>query len=163
VRSLRILGCAAVALQACTTVAPPAPLPQVMEGLGVVVIVPSQSPPSSNFSTFAKGAPAGAVKGAAAFGGITAGAVLATAPAMGPYAPLGYALGLIVVAAEAAAGAVAGSIWAVPEATAAQIQAVMDDAVSKLDAQRAFAAKLNTITGIALRADPLRTAAVTPP
>lgn len=137
-------------LAACGTVAPPPPAAASRDALGVLAIAPARFTPDANFSTFAKGAGAGATKGAAITGGTMAGSTAIAAASVPPMAPVIVISGALATAAVAATGAVTGARAAVPAATAREIDATITAAVAKLDAQNALAEQLMT----ALQAEP---------
>jgi hypothetical protein len=130
----------------CATVAPPAPSQTVRENLGVVAIVPAQYTPDSNFVTFAKGADAGAAKGAAIAGGATAiGSGIVVAAAAPIVVPVGVFVGVLMTAAAIVGGAIGGAEQAVPIETANQVEAAINHAVAGLDAQNVLANRLAKI------------------
>lgn len=132
---------------ACVSVAPPLPASDTSEHLGVITIAPAQYVPDSNFNTFAKGAGAGAAKGAATWGGLTAGSMALEAASAGAMAPVVVFAGILTTAAMSALGAVEGAQLAVPATTAQQVDALIDKAVADLDAQNRLAADLATAIG----------------
>lgn len=146
------MACSAFAglLAACVAVAPPPPAATSRDALGIVAIAPAQFTPDSNFSTFAKGAGAGAAKGAAILGGTAAGSTAIAAASVPPMAPVIVISGALATAAVAATGAVSGARVAVPAETAGEVDATITAAVANLDAQNALAQQLMTV----LRAEP---------
>lgn len=130
-------------------VAPSPPSAEMREKIGAVAIAPAQYVPESNFATFAKSKPAGAAKGAAASAAGTTilfGAVGATATG---YAAVTLAfMAPYVIVAAAAATAVQGARTALPAEKAREIESALNDALAKLDAQRALADHLTAIVKI---------------
>ena len=146
-----LFGPILAALCACAGVPPPAPAPRALESLDAVTVVASAQPPKAQFTTFAKGAAEGAGKGATYYGGVTAGTALAFSTTCGPYAPMCALLGLMYAGVEAAAGAVAGAISAVPKERAEEIEYSIQDAVAKLGPQRIFATRVAALASIESR------------
>lgn len=144
VARLACLACTAL-LASCVSMAPPPPAASARDALGVVAIAPAQFAPDSNFSTFAKGAGAGAAKGAAITGGTMAGSTAIAAASVPPMAPVIVISGVLATAAVAATGAVTGARVAVPAETARDIDATITAAVANLDAQNALAQQLMTV------------------
>lgn len=127
-------------------VAPSPPSMELREKLGVVAIAPAQYVPQSNFATFAKSKPAGAAKGAAASAAGTTilfGALGATATGYAAVTLAFMAPYVIVVAA--AATAAQGARTALPAEKAQEIESTLNEALAKLDAQRALAERLTPI------------------
>jgi hypothetical protein len=139
-RGLSLLGAAAALLSACAAYGPS---PQIPSALGSLAIVPSASLPKSNFATFAKGRPQGAVIGGLVGGGASAAAIIVviagTGGAAAPYVLLGAPF---IVAADTAAGAVAGANFAVPADKASEIEAALRDSSAQLQSQRALAQRV---------------------
>lgn len=129
------------ALSGCVT-RPASPPPEVRAGIDTVVIVPADSVPRSNFATFAKGRPKGAALGALGRGAEASLAVLIVAASSGAATPYVLLMAPVVVTAEAAGGAVEGSVHAVPADKAREIDKVIRDAVARLDSQRVLAARV---------------------
>jgi hypothetical protein len=149
----------------CATVPPPAPF-EHRDTLGVVAIVPARYVPASNFVTFAKSRPAGAAKGAAVEGVTTAGAfaiVGASSTGMGAVA-LGFMAPFAIVAG-AAAGAISGSLAALPAAKVIEIESILHDALARLDTQRGLAEQVTALASAEpwlARREPSVAGAVTP-
>jgi len=149
VARIACLACTGL-LASCVSVAPPPPATTSRDALGIVAMAPAQFIPESNFSTFAKGAGAGAAKGATITGGTMAGSTAIAAASVPPMAPVIVISGVLATAAVAATGAVSGARVAVPAETAREIDATITAAVANLDAQNALARQLMTV----LRAEP---------
>lgn len=148
---VRWAGAASVVLlAACASTAPPPPTAAMREGFGVVAIAAAQFLPASNFSTFAKGAAAGAAKGAAISGCTMAGSTAIAAASVPPMAPVIVLSGVLATAAVAATGAVSGAAVAVPAETARQVDAAIHAAVANMDAHAALARQLRAV----LQAEP---------
>ena len=130
------------ALSGCTTQGPASPPPEVQAAVGTVVILPADSVPRSNFATFAKSRPEGAVLGALGRGTEAGLAVLIVAASAGAATPYVLLMAPVVITAEAAGGAVEGSVHAVPADKAREIEKVIHDAAARLDSQRALAARV---------------------
>ncbi len=135
----------------CVTLSPPAPLPEVREHLKVVAIAPAQYVPTSNFITFAKSKEAGVGKGAVVMGGSSAAVFAATIAAAPPMAvPVMVLSGVLTSVSTTTVGAMVGAHEAVPADMARQIDAVINAAVTELDAQNELAVRLTMF----LKADP---------
>jgi hypothetical protein len=144
-RFLSLVVAASVFLQdGCVTVAPPAPTAAVGTNLGVMAIAPAQYVPPSNFVTFAKGAGAGAAKGAAVVGAPAAGmsAILAASAAGTFVYPVAILMGVMLTATSTAVGAVEGAKAAVPTEMAKQVESAINRAVAGLDAQNKLAGQV---------------------
>jgi DNA-binding transcriptional regulator YdaS (Cro superfamily) len=138
---------------ACVTTAPPALTREASASLGVVAIVPARYPPSSNFVAFAKSKPAGAAKGAAIGGGAGALSAGVAGAVTGTAAPYVLLIGIVATAVGASVGAAKGAREGVPAERTKEIESVINGAVAKLDAQRAFAREVIAITKREARAD----------
>lgn len=139
----------------CVATAPPALTRETTARLGVVAIVPARYVPSSNLVSFAKSKPAGAAKGAAIGGGAGAFSAGVASTVTGVAAPYALLVAVLATATGASVGAVEGARLGVPSEKAKEIEAVIDDAVAKLDAQQNFlqhvAASAKRETGTDLR------------
>jgi hypothetical protein len=125
--------------------APPVPTMAVRQGIGTIAIAPAQYAPDSNFAAFAEGPLAGAVKGGATYGGLTlfaGAAAFALTPGAAAIAPVAVILVTINAAANAAAGGVLGAMEAESTGKAQEFRSVIADAVARLYAQNALAARL---------------------
>lgn len=150
-RTLTCLTAVVLVLQSgCVTIAvPPVPSQAVRDSLGVVAIVPAQSPPDSNFVISWRYKDGATAKQAA----LTAGAGMA---AMAPFAvvpvagPVVVFSGAIVTAVMTAFDAGRTSQGIVPANTAAEIESAINKAVVGLDVQNALAGQLATI----IKSDP---------
>jgi len=119
---------------------PPLPPEDARRHLGTVAIVPAQSVPKSNFTTFAKGRLSGTGKGATE--GISEGVLLGTFIAVD-----GGAVGVLLLPFFAAGGAIiggvvgslAGATKAVPAAKAREVESAISDALSGLNIQETMA------------------------
>jgi hypothetical protein len=148
-----LIGVTAVALvlqSGCVTLAvPPAPSQGMRDSLGVVAIVPAQSPPDSNFviSWRHKEGAAGKQASLTAGAGLAATAPFAAVPVAGPVLLLS---GVIATAIMSALDAVRTSEGIVPANTAAEIESAINQAVADLNMQDALAGRLATI----IKSDP---------
>jgi len=138
-----------LAIQSGCVSAPPVPTMEVRQQFGTVAIVPAQYVPRTNLATFAKSKPAGAAKGAALGGGVSAVAALAFA---NPYTMI---LVPFITVVATASGAVAGAVGSLSSEKVQELESTVDAGIAKLDAQHALAEHVSSAvqkeSGIRLR------------
>ena len=135
--ALVVGGCASIGLDSAPR--------EARDRMGSVAIVPSEAVPRSNFATFSKGRPQGAVTGALMGGGTTGLAVLIVAGTAGAAAPYALILAPLFIGAGAVGGAISGTVAAVPADKAKEIEAAVQAWSADLDSQRALAQRVGVV------------------